>query len=198
MNIFLGRMFEGVKRKKGFLFFLILLSVTAIILGVIASVKFSGGVLVVDLSNIACVEFLKCECSFFSMFFKTILSLIVFMVLICLCGYKAFLMPLAILFYFYLIYSQTVVFISIILIYGFFNCVVFSLLHLIYILSVWFIFVMFIVEIYSMLGASKYFSCVFNFKNCNALLYVCCMVVLTLIFSIVLNILQSSILLLVY
>ena len=198
----MGNIFEKTKnamRQKRLLFiFLLILTVVLIILGVIASVNFSGGVLVVDLSNISYIQFLKEECSFVSLIFKLLLSLFIFLLVICLCGIKPYLLPLGILFYGYLIYSQTVIFMSMILIYGFFNCVIFALLLLIYIVVISFVFILFVLEISCFCNSNNYFKSIFNWRNSNVLLYLISVVLLTLIFCIVLNILKSFVLLLVY
>ena len=101
MRNFFYRIQNAVRIKKGLFVFLILLSIILIVLGVVASINFSGGVLVVDLSNIAYVQFLKEECSFFSLILKLSLSLLIFLLIIVLCGYKPYLFPLALLFYGY-------------------------------------------------------------------------------------------------
>ena len=84
MNKIFDRIRSSMQQKKGLLIILLIVSVVLIVLGVIASINFSGGVLVVDLSNIAYVQFLKDECSFVSLLFKLFLSLFIFMLIICL------------------------------------------------------------------------------------------------------------------
>ena len=143
MRNILNSISNSIKQKKGLLICLILFSIFLIVLGVIASINFSGGVLVVDLSNIAYIQFLKDDCSFFSLMLKLFLSLFIFMLIICLCGIKPYLFPLGIMFYGYLVYSQTVIFISMILVYGFFNCVIFALMLLVYIFVIFAIFILF-------------------------------------------------------
>ena len=75
MRNFLNNVQISMQQKRALLIFLILLTVVLIVLGVVASINFSGGVLVVDLSNIAYIQFLKDECSFGSLMFKLLLSL---------------------------------------------------------------------------------------------------------------------------
>jgi len=198
MRIFINRIKETIFQKKGVLILLVLLSVVAIVLGVIASVNFSGSALGIDLGNIAYVKFLKNDCSFFSMFFRTALSLMIFVLLICVCGIKPFLFPFSVLFYCYLVYSQTVIFMSIILIYGFFNCVIVSLLLLLYILFLIFVFVLLVAEILNKCGCNNYFKTIFNWGGCNLLLYLLMIVALTFLFALILNILKSFVILLVY
>lgn len=197
VNIF-NKIQNCLRQKRGFLIFLILLTIVLIVLGVIASINFSGGVLVVDLSNISYIQFLKEECSFVSLIFKLLLSLLIFMLVIALSGIKPFLLPLGLVFYGYLVYSQTVIFVSMILIYGFFNCVIFALLLLLYVLAICFVFVLFVLEISCHCNTNNYFKTIFNWNNSNVLLYLIFIVLLTLIFCILLTILKSFVLLLIY
>ncbi len=173
-------------------------SVVLIVLGVIAAINFSGGVLVVDLSNIAHIQFLKEECSFVSCFFRLILSLLIFMLVICLCGCKSYLFPVGILFYGYLIYSQTVIFLSLILVYGFFNCVIFALLLLIYIFAIIFVFMLYVLEISCHCNSSPYLRNVCSWNNSNLWQCVICVALISFVFCLLLTILKSFVLLLVY
>lgn len=198
MNNFLIKIKCLLRQKKGLFIFLILFSIVLVILGVVAAINFSGGVLVVDLSNISYIQFLKDECSFFSLMFKLLLSLVIFMIVIFLCGIKTYFFPLGLLFYGYLVYSQTVIFISMILIYGFFNCVIFALLLLIYIIIVCCVFVLFVSEISCYCNSTNYFKTVFNWRSSNVLLYLILTILITLIFCVILTILKSFVLLLVY
>lgn len=187
-----------IRQKKGLFIFMLLLSILLIVLGVIAAINFSGGVLVVDLSNIAHIQFLKEECSFVSCMFRLMLSLLIFMLIICLCGCKPYLFPIGILFYGYLIYSQTVIFLSLILLYGFFNCVIFSLLLLIYILTLSLVFILYLMEISCHCNSSPYFKNVCSWNNSNLWQCVICVTLITFVFCLLLTILKSFVLLLVY
>ena len=188
-----------VIRQKRVMFVLLLVFTTIlVVLGIIASINFSGGVLVVDLSNISYVQFLKDECSFVSLIFKLLLSLFIFLLMICLFGMKTYLLPLCFLFYGYLIYSQTVILMSMILVYGFFNCVIFVLLLLIYVIIISFIFMLIILEISCHGNTNNYLKTLCNWTNSNLWLYLILMVVTTIIFCLVLTILKSFVLLLVY
>ena len=53
--------------KKGYFVFLIMVCVVSIALGIFAGINISGGILVVDLSNIAYIQFLTGDTSFISM-----------------------------------------------------------------------------------------------------------------------------------
>lgn len=189
---------ELFRLKRGYFFFLIILTLGAIVLGIFAGINFSGGILVIDLSNIAYIEFLKGDSSFVSMIFKLLLSLLIFFLIIHICNIKPALIPLSVLFFMYLVYSQTVVFISVIMIYGFFNCIIFSLLHLVYTLTLFFLFILLCMELSNHCNCTNYFSTTFNINKSSTIFIICGIVILTLIFCLILTILKSFVILLVY
>lgn len=195
---FFNSIFDTLRLKKGYFFFLIILTILSITLGVFAGINISGGILVVDLTNIAYIQFLTGETSFVPMIFKLIFSLFVFFFLIHLCNFKPFLVPLAIIFFAYLVYSQTVVFISIIMLYGFFNCIILSLWLLIYIIITIFIFILLCLELNKFCNCNNYFSQTFNFYNSNVLMLSIILIICTIIFCSILAILKSFVILLVY
>ncbi len=196
MNIFYG-LFDCVKRKKGYFCCLLLLSLLAVVLGVIAAVNFGGGVFAVDLSNIAYIKFLKGG-GFVTMIFGLILSLTVFFLVILICNCKPFLMPLGVLFYLYLVYSQAVILMSIILIYGILNCIILVILLLVYTLIIWAMFLCVLCELSCFCGQTGYFRNCFSFKNSKVMLYVCGLYLLTFIFAMILLILKSYVILLIF
>lgn len=194
----LNSIFDTIKLKRGYFTFLIILTILAISLGVFAGINISGGILVVDLTNIAYIQFLTGDCGFAPMIFKLWFSLFVFFFLIYLCNIKPFLVPLSMIFFMYLVYSQTVVFISIIMLYGFFNCIILCLLLLIYILLLIFIFIFICLELNKFCNCLNYFSSTFNFSSSNVPTLSILIIVLTLIFCIILALLKSFVILLVY
>lgn len=194
----LNSIFDTIKLKKGYFTFLIILTILAISLGVFAGINISGGILVVDLTNIAYIQFLTGDTGFAPMIFKLLFSLFVFFFLIHLCNIKPFLVPLSIIFFMYLVYSQTVVFISVILLYGFFNCIILALLLLIYIMLIIFIFILLCLELNKFCNCNGYFRQTFNFHQSNVLTLSIFLIILTLIFCIILAILKSFVILLVY
>ena len=198
MSIFFNGLFACVKRKKGYFVILLLLSILAIILGVVAAVNFGGGVFAVDLSNIAYIKFLKKDCGFMSMLFGLILSLMVFFLVIVFCHSKTFLTLLGILFYLYLVYSQAVVFMSIILIYGILNCIILVVLLLVYSLLVWGLFLLILCEISCFTNSHEYFKCCFSTKESKVLIYLICLLALTFVFSLILIILRNYVVLLIF
>ena len=197
MNRIFGGMFDCVKRKKGYFVLLIILSVLAIVLGVIAAVNFDD-TLTIDLAHIAYIKFLAGNCGFASMIFGLLLSLVVFFLVIIICHFKTFLMPLGIVFYLYLVYSQAVIFMSIIIIYGIFNCIILAVLLLVYSLLVWAIFLLIMCETLCLTNSSGYFKSCCSPKESKTIIYLICLIVLTLIFSLVLTILKNYVILLIF
>ncbi len=198
MNKFFGGLFDCVKKKKGYFLVLIILSLVAVVLGVIAAVNFGGGIFSVDLSNIAYMRFLKGDCSFVSMIFGMILSLCVFFFIILICHSKSFLTPLGIIFYLYLVYSQAVIFMSIILIYGILNCIILAVMLLVYSLFIWVLFLMILCEVACLTNGFGYFKSCFSFKESKVLTFLICVMVSTLIFALILTILKNYVILLIF
>ena len=196
-NVFSG-LFDCVKRKKGYFVILIILSVVAVVLGIIAAVNFGGGIFDIDLSNIAYIRFLQDDSSFMSMLFGLLLSLLIFFAIILLCHYKAFLLPLGLLFYLYLVYSQAVIFMSIILIYGILNCIILVVLLFVYSLLVWAFFLFILCEISCFTNIRGYFRACFSLRNSKTIIFLIGLLVLTIIFSIVLTILKNYVILLIF
>ena len=198
MKSFFGGMFDCIKRKRGYFLILILLSIVAVVLGVVAAVNFGGGIFDIDLSNIAYMRFLKGDSGFVSMIFGLMLSLMVFFFVILLCNWKAFLLPLGLLFYLYLVYSQAVIFIGIILIYGILNCIILAVLLLVYSLIIWMIFLLIMCELFDYINAFSYFRTCFTPKQSKIVLYLISMLVVTFIFCLMLLILKNYVILLIF
>ena len=190
--------FDCIKRKKVYFVLLIVAAILAIVLGVIAAINLSDEALTSSLSNIAYIRFLKDEIGFVSMIFTLVLSLCIFFSIIFLCHWKSFLIPLGFLFYLYLIYSQIVIFLSMILVYGIFNCIIFAVLLLVYILSVWFVFVLIVLELSCFTNSHSYFKDCCSMTRAKVLMYFIIMMVATVIFSLILLILKNYIILLVF
>ena len=197
MRYFFGGIFDCVKRKKGYFCFLIFLSVVAIVLGVIAAINF-GSVLTIDLSHISYIKFLSGNCGFASMLFGLLLSLMVFFCVILLCHWKKFLLPFAVVFYLYLVYSQAVVFMSIILIYGIFNCIILAVLLLAYSIIVWAIFLFLMCEFLCLNKTYSYFKTCFSLKESKVLIYLIFLCLLVVLFSLILTILKNYVILLIF
>ena len=197
MKVFNG-FFDCIKKRKVYFILSIVFGLVVVVLGVIAALNFGGDSITINLSNIAYIKFLKTESSFVGMFFNLILSLFIFFVVIFLCHSRKFLIPLGFLFYLYLIYSQTVVFVSVILIYGILNCIIFCVLLLSYTISVWFIFILILAELSCFTNTHSYFRDCCSFNRAKVLTYFIIIVLLTLIFSLTLLILKNYIILLIF
>ena len=196
----MGRLFSGtfdcVKRKRGYCLFLITLTIGAIVLGVIAAVNMNGD-LTINLSHIAYIRFLRGS-GFMSMFFGLFLSVLVFFLLILLCNFKYLLMPLSVIFYLYLVYSQTVVFLSIILIYGILNCIILAVFLLIFSILTWLIFLLIMCELSIHCNNSPYLRTCFAPKQSKIIWYLIMITVLIFLFTVTLTILKNYVLLLIF
>ena len=128
MNNIFGLYFDCLKKQRGYLVLLIFGTLMAVVLGVISAINFGDGLFTINLDNIAYIRFLKDDCGFMSMFFGLFLSLSIFFLISFVCHLKPFLVPISLLFYLYLVYSQVVIFVSIILIYGILNCIILAIL----------------------------------------------------------------------
>lgn len=195
MNNFFNNLRTSIKQKSKLLILLISLSVAAIVLGIFAGIKFLDGVLVVDLSNIAYIKFLKAEISFINLFFRICFATFIFAFLIYICNVKPFLTPLSILFYLYFVYSQVVIIVSITLIYGFLNSIILVLLIAIYTIILYAILLFFFLEANCHCNSFNFFK---ESLNSNFLTYLTVILVATFVFCIVLNILKSFVILLIY
>ena len=133
-----------------------------------------------------------------SLFTSIVVSLFTFFFLIHLCNIKPALTPLSIIFFMYLVYSQTVVLISIIMLYGFFNCIILCILLLFYILTLFFIFIFHCLEVNKFCNCQNYFKQTLNPNISIDLILFILLIVLTLVFCTILAILKSFVILLVY
>ena len=198
MNNIFGGIFGCVKIQKGYFVFLLLGTMFAIVLGVISAINFGDGFFTINLDHIAYIRFLKDECGFMSMFFGLFLSLSIFFFVILICHYKSFLIPIGVLFYLYLVYSQVVIFMSIILIYGILNCVILAVLMLLYCLAIWAIFILLKTQALCFLNTAQYLRSCFNFKNSAVLFCGISLIILKFIFSLILLILKKYVNILIF
>ena len=198
MSMFISGLFDCVKRKKGYFIILVLLSLISLVLGVVAAINFGGDVFAVDLSNIAYIQFLKKESGFMSMVIGLFLSLLVFFFVVIVCQCKTFLTPLGILFYLYLVYSQAVVFMSIILIYGILNCIILVVLLLVFTLIVWGLFLLILCDSACHTNEQGYFKTCFSLKESRVLIYLTFLLALTFVFALILMVLRNYVVLLIF
>ena len=197
MKFSIFNLFQCLKQKKLYFILLCLITCAALIIGVYAGFNFTNQVFSVDLSNISYIQFLQNECGLFSLIFRLSFSLIIFYSLILICSSKKFLLPIAIIFYTYLVYTQVVVLISLIVIYGFLNSMV-----LFFVLSIFVVIIIFLFMI-SMMHMACFTNDYCYFKNClsprNYILWLLLAVVLMcIVFAVLLLILKSFVILLVF
>ena len=190
-------LFENVRLKKGYFITLILLSITIIILAVVSAIQLNGSILPIDLSNITFIRFLRGDCGFMFLIIGSVLNLLIFYVAIVLCCCKNFLRPLAIMFYLYFVYCQTMIFTSIILIYGLLNAFLLLALLLVYLIAVFAILMLIILCLFN-LNQDGFFSCCFNPGECQLPFLTLALLILTITFCIIEFILKSFVLLLVF
>lgn len=189
---------SAIRLKRNMFILLIILSLISIILGVISAINFDGGVLPIDLTNIVFIRYLKDDCGVFYLFFGSILNLAVFYFMILLCCAKRWLTPLACIIYMYFIFAQTVVLVSIILIYGFFSTLILLMLLLIYLLLEILLLMLLIIAICPLSDCSCYFQQCFSNSNNVVPFITMALIVLAILFCIMLIILRSFVLLLIF
>ncbi len=197
MNNFFNSFFVNLRAKKWLFALIVLLSVLVGVLAVISAIQLNGSVLPLDLSNITFIRYLKGNCGFLFLLLGTLTNLFIFYLIIFLFCSKKFLIPLAILFYLYFVYSQVMIFVSILLIYGLFNSLVLLLFLLIYYLTIFFLLMLLILNLICVCG-DGYFACCFNKNNCNALFITIGIVAVSFVFCVVVTILKAFVILLVY
>lgn len=197
MNNIFSSLFYCIKIKKGYFLLLCIITILAIVLGVYAGISFTDGVFAVDLGNIAYIKFLQDESGLFSMIFGLSFSLFIFFALILVFSSKSFLLPLAVIFYTYLVYSQAVVCVSLIMIYGILNCLILLLVLIVYIAIIIILFLLAMMQMACFTNDGCYFKHCFNSKNFILWLLIA-IVIVCVIFSFLLSILKSFVILLVY
>ena len=198
MSRYVVVLFEPISKKKGFFIFLLIATILVMILGGFAAVNFSGSIATINLGNISYVEFLKNQCGLVPLIFKMFFSILIFYFAILICGCKPFLIPFSVLFYLYVVYSQTVVFISIIMIYGFLNCIILIMFLFLFVVLLLTLLLLLVLETLNNTGSDRYFQNCFNFRSSNVLHYLIITLILIVCFCLILSILKSFVILLVY
>lgn len=196
MNIF-NSIFYSIKAKKVLFTFLIILSVIVAVLAVVSAVNLSGSVLPLDLSNIAFIKYLKGETGFPFLITGTLVNLLLFYLIIFLFCSKKILFPIAIIFYLYFVYSQVMIFVSIFLIYGFFNTLILLLFLLIYYLTTFLLLTLIVIDLSNICGSGYFKSC-FNKNESNLLVLTLILIAISIIFCILITILKAFVILLIY
>lgn len=193
----ISSIFDCIKLKKGYFVILLLLTIFAIVLAVFGAMSINGGSITLSLGNMVYIKYLNGSSGMMSMLFRLIFSLSLFFFFVFIGHWKFYLYPVGILFYLYLVYSQAVVFISIILVYGFFNCIILAVFLLLYLLFLFFIFILMMLEM-SCCTNQNYFKSCFSWKRSKLLLCICILIGWSILFAVILSILKSFVILLVY
>lgn len=191
-------LFDNIRRRYGYFIFLCLITIAIIVLAVFSAINFDGGVLPIDLSNVPYIKYLKDDCGFFYLIFGNLLTLAIFITLIVLFSCKRYLLPFSLIFYLYFVYSQIVIFVSLILIYGFFNTIILMILLTIFLLLEFLLLLLILINIVEHCGNSNFFSACFNRNQSPIWWLIISLLILTLTFSILLALLRSFVILLVY
>lgn len=197
MNFFFENIFSSIKKQKLLFICLIFFSLIMIILGIFSAINFEGGILTIKLDNVLYVKFLKNSCSFVYLIFGTLVAYLLIISVILVCCSQKYLLPISILFYFYFVYSQVVIFTSLILIYGFFNVILLLILLIVYLLTLFFIFMLIICELLSVNRFNYFKNCFNASQSCFIYLLIAILLLITL-FSVILWILKSFIILLIF
>ena len=197
MRNFFSSILENIRLKKHICIILILLSLAAIVLAVVSAVQLNGSILPIDLSNITFIRFLRGDCGFVFLIVGAVLNLLIFYAAIVLCCCKNFLRPVAIAFYLYFVYSQAMIFSSIILIYGLLNAFLLLALLFVYLICIFALLVIIILCLFN-LPCQNYFSSCFNVGECPLLFLSLAILLLTIAFCIIESVLKSFVLLLVF
>ena len=196
MKYFFQDLFGCIKQKRGYFICICLLTLLAIILAIFASLNFNSDN--INLDNIAYIKYLKNYIGLMPFIFGMIFSLAIFLLVMFICSCKSMCLPLGIVFYLYLVYSQTVVYISLIKIYGFLNCLILALFLLVYLIVIFFLFALFATEIFKFCNNDSYFSECCSPKNCKMIAILILILLITVLFCLLLTLLKSFVILLVY
>lgn len=198
MKNFFGGMIERIKEKKGYFLLLIIALIGAIVLAVFASLSISSGSQNLDLGNIAYIRFLRGQSSLVSLMFSLAFNLVLFYFLILMFSSRRFLFPFAVLFFMYFAYCQVLVLIHIIMVFGFFNCILLAIILLLYDLILILLFMIAMLEMANHTQNGNYFKTCFSTNFSKVLFYFYMILIFACIFAIILSILKSFVILLVF
>ena len=189
---------EKIKQQKIYFTFLILTTIAVIVFAVYSAVMMSGGLFALDISEVVYLQFLKKQNSFVSLLFGSLLAVAVIVALMVVCHIKKWLVPLALIFFLYYIYSQTVILISLIMIYGFLNVLILFIFYTVFLLCEFAILILIMLELWTLSGRDRYFSVCFSSSESSMVLYLMILSLLVFIFCLVLVILRKFVILLLY
>ena len=197
MQIF-GYFAETIKRKKALFVILLVLTFTMIVLSVFSAISISNGSFNIDLNNVPYIKFLQGESGLPAFIFNCIMVVGLIYISIVVCFTKPYFAWLGVIFYLYFVYSQAVIFVSIIMIYGFFNVIIILILLLLLLLLEFALLMLIILEVSCLCNQPNYFNNCFNFATSKLLLYTITLLCLVVSFCLITMILRSFVVLLVY
>ena len=176
-----------------FLFFLISY-IIALIFSVIYAFKFNSGLQYISFYNIPIMNYLKGNINIFSFWFFTLLTLILMVICLSLCFIKKPFYILGLVIFSYFAYTQYLIYLSIILTYGFLNTFIIIIPQII-MLSIQLLFI--VLYIISFRNSCRYQM---NFKNItnsslNYLLIILCLQILN---TILVGLLKNFVIVLVF
>jgi len=198
MNKILGSIKETIKQKKSLFIILVLLTIAISVLAVYSAISFNSLAITLDIGNVAFIKFLRGDSGIVGFLFGALLTCLVFYAIILFCCCKKSFFLVAIVFYLYFVYSQMVIFTSIMIIYGFFNVIILILILIAFLVCEFLLFILLILELQKICGSVCYFKDCFNKNLCNVLAISILLVAINMFFCILLILLKSFVILLVF
>ena len=192
------RLKESIRRKKALFIILIILSLICVVLAVISAINLNGGIFNINLDNVPYINFLRGRIGFATFIFNCIMVVGFIYLVILLTFCKPYLSVIGILFYLYFVYSQILIFVSIILIFGFFNVLISIILLLTIILVEIAMLLIVILEVSRYCNCQNYFKSCFNKNDSSLLLYTIVLFTFVFVFCLVTVLLKQYVVLLVY
>lgn len=194
----LSNLKDAIARKKALFVCLIILAIICLVLGVFSAISISNGIFDINLDNVAYIKFLRGKIGFATFIFNCFMSVALIWLVMVLCFVKPYTAVLSIIFYLYFVYSQTVIFVSIIMIYGFFNVLIMILLLLILLFAEFAILLIVAIELSCLCNNQNYFGCCFNINKSGLLIYSLILLAIIFVFCLVTLLFKNFVVLLVY
>ena len=192
------RIKENINRCK-FLFTILLVGTLAVsILGIYAGITFESAALSLDMGNVSFIKFLCGNSGFVGFIFSSFISILVIYAIIILACCKKFTYPIALLFYFYFVYSQMVIFICLITIYGFFNVLILAICVLVFFIFEFLLLALILLDLWCISNSFEYFKCCYNPNYSNVVWLSLILALVVLIFCLTITILKSFVILLIF
>lgn len=189
---------DSIRQRKLLFIITIIIIVLVVVLAIFSAVNFDNGVLPISLSNIAYMRYLRGESGVAYFIFSTILSIAIFYIIMVVCCFKRCFVLFAFVFYFYFIFSQIVIFVSVIMLYGFFSTLILLILLLFYLFVVFTLLLLILLQLLNFSNTSFYFKNCFGRKDSYIMVLTIVLLVFLIVFCIVMMLLKSFIILLIF